>query len=135
VKLTKKQRVINYAKQHPDGFSPKQLLTEAKIKDKNIWVMLSHLKKQGVLAHDPKTKTYKLLNGFNKSGNTALDRARKNDKDTIAHLVDQMVEVAEQRKAISEKYDDALTIIRYLENKLVTSIQYATRADDARSQG
>lgn len=135
MKVTKKQRIVAYAKQHPEGFSPKQLMNDTNIRDKNVWVLLAQLKKAKVLAHDPKTHTYKLLNEFNKSANTALDRARKNDKDTIAHLIDQMVDVAEQRKAISEKYEDALTIIRYLENKLVTSIQYATRADDARSQG
>jgi len=135
VKLTKIQKITNYAKNHPEGFSPKQLMEDTKIKDKNIWVTLSKMKKQGLLKHNTKTRKYKLLNTFNKPGKVKLDPARENDVQTISYLVDQTVDLATARDEANKKYEDALAIIRYLEHKLITSIQYATRSDDARGKG
>lgn len=151
MKLTKKQRIANYAKQNPNGFTPKQLLADTKIKDKNIWVTLSQMKKAGVLAHDPKTKTYRLIEkkaifaswDEKNEGKSITKQDLKHVIDTLAEstftnkimgdyadMTGDFVNLAEKYERISEQYTDALAIIRYLENKLYTVIQR-----DARSQG
>lgn len=130
MKVTKKQRIVAYAKQHPEGFSPKQLMNDTNIRDKNVWVLLAQLKKAKVLAHDPKTHTYKLLNEFNKPAKPKLDPARKSDRDTIGYLVDQTVDLARARDDALEKYGDALAVIRYLEDKLIKTIQYTAQFEE-----
>ena len=129
MKLTKKQRIINYAKQNPNGFTPKQLLADANIKDKNIWVTLSGMKKAGVLVHDPKTSTYRLATPEPTSQKKVLKPFNKKQQPAFdpAIMLDNILNQVQQTE---EKYQDALAIIRYLEGKLYTVIQR-----DARSQG
>lgn len=158
MKLTKKQRIVNYAMQNPNGFTPKQLLADTNIKDKNIWVALSQMKKAGVLVHDPKTSTYRLADGqvkkapmaswdgenagkpitkqklkyiLNQNSKTVQVTAPKKpvtqELDYYRRLLDALSNTHEQ---LEQKHEDALAIIRYLENKLYTVIQR-----DARSQG
>lgn len=138
MKLTKKQRILNYAKQNPNGFTPKQLLADTSIKDKNIWVTLSQMKKAGVLAHDLKTSTYRLatsqnvevLKPFNKKKLSRVDAISEAQADMVGELAGEMFKLRERCDQLDEQYTDALAIIRYLEGKLYTVIQR-----DARSQG
>lgn len=134
MKLTKKQRILNFAKQHPEGFTPKQLLDGTKIKDKNIWVALAQMKKAGVLSHDPKTRLYKAADGSKvsksviKAVNDAVNAQTSRDVDTIAYLSNQIIDSNNKYKELSERHNDALAIIRYLENKLLIAIQHGTNA-------
>lgn len=136
MKLTKIQKITNYAKNHPEGFSPKQLMEDTKLKDKNIWVTLSKMKKQGLLKHDTKTRKYKLLNTFNKPGKVKFEPARDGDIKTIEYLSKELLDHAEKYKRLHDQYVDALAIIRYLENKLFILIRGSENEDnDARGKG
>lgn len=109
MKLTKKQRIINYAKQNPNGFTPKQLLADTKIKDKNIWVTLSGMKKAGVLVHDPKTSTYRLADGQVKKAPMASWDGENAGKPITKQKLKDMLDLwnaeiaAEEESAFSKK--------------------------------
>lgn len=138
MKLTKKQRIVNYAMQNPNGFTPKQLLADTNIKDKNIWVALSQMKKAGVLVHDPKTSTYRLANPAPTPQKKLKDMIDQWDAEITAEeesafskkimgdyadMTGDLVNLAEEYKRVAEQYTDALAVIRYLEGKLYVAIQ------------
>lgn len=145
MKLTKKQIIANYAEQHPEGFTPKQMMAATKIKDKNIWVTLSEMKKEGLLSHDPKTRLYKAktaqvsvpmaswdgenagkpitkeqLKQLVAEANIKIDR-----EEQATRMLDNMLKEVQETE---EKYQDALAVIRYLESKLLTAIQHDARS-------
>lgn len=139
---TKAQRIIAFAKKHPNGFKPKQLLEATKMKDANIWVTLSKMKKRGLLSHDAEAGVYKPGAGEpRRTGRPAKskDKAVKpvtkdvvksltaqvsRDVDTIAYLSNQLIDANNKYNELQRQHEEALILLRYVENKLVIAIQH-----------
>jgi hypothetical protein len=107
------------------------------VKSNYISTALWNLKKIGVVNHDLDSGEYKLT-GVNKPVEVAqapkvVTKITTNDK--LLHIAQRDAkywqEMAESRTELATKlnvqYEDALAVIRYLENKLVKGIQLNTR--------
>lgn len=131
MKLSQKQQIIEHAKAHPEGFKAVDLAYTG-MKPNHIARKLWEMKKKKILTHNMKKHTYS-LNTFNKTptpkAKTKVDYKSVDPRDdaVAAKILDGMLK---EQIEVTEKYQDALAIIRYLENKLLIAIQH-----DARSQG
>lgn len=54
----------------------------------------------------------------------ALDAQVSRDVDTIAYLSNQLIDANNKYNELQRQHEEALILIRYLENKLVIAIQY-----------
>ena len=141
MKLSTSGKILAFAKQHPDGFFAQDVRDMAR-RRQAVYVALSNLKKKGLLTRDA-TGRYTLnqndqtvtITAPHKPEKAKLDPARKSDVETISWLVDQNVDLHNEVQSLKEQRDDALTIIRYLEDKLIRVIQYTAqfeaKEDDA----
>jgi hypothetical protein len=139
MKLSTSSKILAFAKQHPDGFFAQDVRDMAR-RRQAVYVALSNLKKKELLTRDA-TGRYKLNQNDQavaappKPEKPKLDPARKSDVETISWLVDQNVDLNNEVQSLKEQRDDALTIIRYLEDKLIRTIQYTAqfeaKEDDA----
>lgn len=143
MKQSTTQRIIEIAKKHPNGFTATDVRAVIKGKPERIYVALSTLKKKGVVEHDSEMGRYKLKSvqvtaptpekkgkGFENLMSMVREenlKIKQEREEAAAKMLDNMLKEVQET---SEKYQDALAIIRYLESKLVTAIQH-----DARSQG
>jgi hypothetical protein len=92
--------------------------------------MLGKLKKQGILKHNAKKKVYTFVPYPGTQPlpeKPKLDPARENDAKTIQYLIEEQNRLHSELAATDEKYDDALAVIRYLEDKLIKTIQYTAK--------
>lgn len=138
MKLTNKQRVINFASNYPAGFSASDLKNALKSKSPNlVSALLWAMKKDGVLVHDKEAGLYRLANtNTNTNGNgsgTHIANTAPAKEPVIPF--DEYETVLLDYASLKQKHDDALAIIRYLESKLLTTIQFASQQSksDARS--
>jgi len=136
-KVSTVNKILAFARNHGGWFTASHVAYLAKGKSKsNVYVALAALKKAGKLAHNPDTKQY-LLNQNSKTVTVTapekpkLDPARENDAKTIQYLIEEQNRLHSELAATDEKYDDALAVIRYLEDKLIKTIQYTARKGDA----
>lgn len=141
-KFNTREQVIAFAKQNPDGFKSADVRAAVKAKANRISVMLWHLKKQGVLEHDINTGVYKLT-GVNKSEATPTPTPAPAPKPTpkatpkaaskptldihYERLAERHVELRDTCDKLNVQYQDALAVIRWLEEKLIKAIQYDAR--------
>jgi hypothetical protein len=147
-------KILAFARAMDGWFTAADVVYAAKGKSKsNIYVALSALKKAGKLVHDPGTKSYRLNENSKTITVTApkaptlappnppkhpkpekppLDPARKNDVQTISWLVDQNTELNQKVQKLEEQYEDALSVIRYLEDKLIRTIQYTAQFEEGK---
>lgn len=124
-------RIIAFARTKPDGFTPADVKHFGKGKHpSSVHVALYTLKQRGVLSHDNVNGVYKLaVTPVKKNTNKPpAQPVRDVDAETIAHLAQQVVDNSESYKRLQERYNDALAIIRYLENKLFVLIQHTNEA-------
>lgn len=124
MKLSHKQQILEHAKAHPEGFKAADLAYTG-MKPPQIARKLWELKKKKILTHNIKKHTYS-LNTFNETPKKqvapktqAKPATRERDNQTLQMIDNMLKEVIETE----EKYQDALAIIRYLENKLYIAIQ------------
>lgn len=131
MKLSHKQQILAHAKSRPEGFKAADLAYTG-MKPPQIARKLWELKNKKILTHNKKKHTYS-LNTFNKTPTpkvkAKVDYKSVDPRDdaVAAKILDGMLK---EQIEVTEKYQDALAIIRYLENKLLIAIQH-----DARSQG
>lgn len=133
-KLSARSQLVNFAKKHPEGFTVAQARQHVKGTPSRISVLLWQLKKDGELKHDPKTGIY-VLTDVNKPAETTNEVDEVKDlknmltraDSSYADLAGQLVAAKTENKKVKEHYEDALAIIRYLEDKLFKAIQYNAR--------
>lgn len=105
------------------------------IKTSRMSVVLWQLKKAGVITHNMKTGIY-TLTGVNNSAETVeAPKVAPAVRDKQLHIAQRDAkyykELADSRLELATKlnvqYEDALSVIRYLEDKLFKAIQLNTR--------
>ena len=135
-----RDRVIAFAKNkkmytNNGWFAPSEFVAaNTDIPAAQVHVVLGILKKRGILKHDKKKKVYFLntpqLSPVNQNPEKPkLDPARENDARTINYLIEEQNRLEAEISLLDEKYDDALAVIRYLEDKLIKTIQYTARLE------
>ena len=128
MKLSQKQQIVEYAKAHPGGFTAAALVAHTGIKANQVARKLWELKKKKILAHNPKKHTYTLIGQNDKTIKVTAppkDNKIKQERENAAlTMLDNMLKEVQETE---EKYQDALAIIRYLENKLYVVIQRDAR--------
>lgn len=124
MKLSQKQQIIEHAKAHPEGFKAADLAYTG-IKPNQIARKLWEMKKKKILTHNTKKHTYSLT-VVNKTKPTQPKTQAKPTRETdyYRRLFDSLSDMHEKLEA---KHEDALAIIRYLENKLLIAIQHDAR--------
>lgn len=148
-KSTISSYIMRVAKENPNGFSAatvREILPADRHNRLSTGLWL--LKKRGVLSHNEAEGTYKLT-AVNKSEATKaqkpevkrtyvrkaptqqalVDMTREHQRQITAYDV-QITRLREELRRADEKHNDALAIIRYLEDKLFKAIQF-----DARQNG
>ena len=141
------KKVIAFARTKPEGFKAAEVRAVIKGDPKRLYVALSTLKKKGALTHDAATGVYKLgesmvnsktvqvtaptpekkSKGFENLMSMVREenlKIKKEREDAALTMLDNMLKEVQET---SEKYQDALAIIRYLESKLITAIQHDAR--------
>lgn len=143
MKQSVRQQVLTFAKSKTgEWFKPLDFTSlHPGIPPAQVHVVLSILKKRGVLKHNAAKKSYMLAGDEAKPTKEKLDPRRKNDIDTIDRLIEeQNVLFSRIREAkaevleMNEKYDDALAVIRYLEDKLIRTIQYTAQFENTETE-
>jgi hypothetical protein len=133
--------VIAYLRNFPEGVKLASIRDAIKRPAAQITTTLWKMKKAGIVAHDKATHEYKLLTHVNKTQDAVIK------EDTAKTIGKLLVEITEYKKTLDradatydalaskhrvletahtqlkEKYDDALAIVRYLENKLYLVIK------------
>lgn len=140
-KLSHVERVMQLAQKKPDGFTIAEAHAACKDAGKNtVSAMMWGLKKKGVMLHDKANHVYKLapdrLTPVNKDApQPGTDEARAEWKEQLSSATMQAASASVQKvtnsynvlmqryNTLQEQHQDALAIIRYLENKLYIVIQ------------
>lgn len=150
-KPTNVDRVMQLAHKKADGFTSGEAHTVCKDAGKNtVGALLWNLKKKGVLVHDRATGIYKLAEDrkLTPVNNLPADEPqeeadRKKWKMLIKaaateatnagmqKVMENYNALTQQHNTLREQYQDALAIIRYLENKLYIVIQQQAKNGNA----
>ena len=155
------QQIVHAATINPDGVTATQMKNATGRTGNVVSVALWKLKKDGVLTHDPKTGVYKLTpvnktpdadtaaptEPKRKRGRpakkvklltTTSDQSIKQYQATLkradesyADLAARMMHLREDFRSLTERHEDALAIIRYLEDKMFTAIRHDARREHA----
>ena len=141
-KVSNVKRVIDFAKNSPNGFTVEDVKQQVKgVVPNSLYSLLWKLKKSGFLTHDPETHKYMVadasaikLTAVNKTakpkkhviGATPLP-PKGSDEREIRELGYRVHGLKNQVTRIEGQYIDALAIIRYLEDKLFKAIQHDAR--------
>lgn len=116
-------KILAFAKERGGWFSATDVRQAIKAKPERIYVELSVLKKKGLLNHDAAARKY-ILNQNSKTVQvTAPTAAQPKPKQPAFDPAIMLDNILKQVQQTEEKYEDALAIIRYLENKLYVAIQ------------
>ena len=138
-KQSVRQQVLNFANKHPDGFTAADVRKAIKADPKRLYVVLWQMKKSGELKHNDSTHIYSLssLTGVNKkpvvvkpeppSTKPDYEIMLKKADESYADLAARLQDERQRRTKTEERYNDALAIVRYLEDKLFKAIQYDVR--------
>jgi hypothetical protein len=153
------QQIINAATINPNGVTAAQIKNAVPNTKNAVSVALWKLKRYGVLTHDPKTGVYKLTD-VNKSvapdvtpaapapapakpkaktiTTVTSDKSIKEYQATLkradesyADLAARMMNLRKDFDGLRERHEDALAIIRYLEDKMFKVIQFDARRGNA----
>lgn len=142
MKVSNKQRVIQIAKNFPNGFTTKDVKEQIRgIPPATMYALLWTMKKAGILNYNGETNVYTagdLSTPVYKSAKTKTKaKTRLQGPSTVPpkgsyerEISNLTFQVQQQKKFAEElniKYEDALAIIRYLEDKLFKAIQYNAR--------
>lgn len=137
-KITVRQQVMRFADKHPEGFTAAQAREAIKVTAKRLYVVLWQMKKAGVLTHDEAAHTY-ALTGVNKKKvapevpppMVPMPEPQKpiviKDTKEVSSLRFQVSQLKKYNEEVEERYNDALAIVRYLEDKLFRAIQHDAR--------
>lgn len=133
-KLTVRQQVMRFAGKHPEGFTAAQAREVIKTDSKRLYVVLWQMKKAGVLKHDEAAHTY-ALTGVNKETKPVF--VQPPEAQQIKYASKHELEAERWRSSYEElsaratklnvQYEDALAVVRYLEDKLFKAIQHDVR--------
>ena len=141
-KVSNVKRVIDFAKNSPNGFTVEDVKQQVKgVVPNSLYSLLWKLKKSGFLTHDPETHKYMVadasaikLTAVNKTAKPkkhvigAVPLPPKgSDEREIRELGYRVHGLKNQVTRIEGQYIDALAIIRYLEDKLFKAIQHDAR--------
>jgi hypothetical protein len=117
---------MDYLKNFPEGVKVASIHAAIKRPPPQVTSTLWKMKKLGKVSHNKDTHLYKLLTDVNK---TKQAEPKVNDRrlqDALAQA-DIWREEAQSKTMLAEKlnvrYEDALAVIRYLENKLYLLIK------------
>jgi hypothetical protein len=137
-KVSNVKRVMEIANTYPDGFTTVDVRKQIKgINLSSMHALLWTLKNKGVLTHDKVSGVYKLATApapapaadvstpvnkkrLQSSGDAVYERE-------IRNLTFRVRQLNEHTKNLQTQIDDALAIIRYLEDKLFKAIQFDAR--------
>lgn len=129
-KQSVREQIVKFANTQTDGFLAREVLNAIKAPAKQVTSALWLLKKNGVLAHDKANHRYKLT-GVNKAPALAADTVPisilNKAHSAYADLVGELQSEREKVSKAKEQYEDALAIIRYLEDKLFRAIRHDAR--------
>ncbi len=145
-------RVMEIANTFPDGFTTTDVREKIKgINLSSMHALMWNLKKKGILSHDKESGVYKLANpttpivlsGRPTDGvSTGVDKKKlgRPKKQRLMAAEDagvpnrvynaqtnQLIHTQTSLKHMTQRYEDALAIIRYLEDKLFRAIQLDAR--------
>jgi chromosome segregation ATPase len=143
--MSLQNEIIDYLKNFPEGVKVASIRVAIKHPPQNITSTLWKMKKLGKVSHNKDTHLYKLLTDVNKpQAPKHSEVVKEGMAKTISKLNAEIVDykktldradevyenLALRYKALEsthtqlkEKYDDALAIVRYLENKLYLVIK------------
>lgn len=120
--------IMKIAEAYPDGFTPADVRTVVpKRRAKQISPVLSQMRKRGVLHRGVDTGVY-TLTGVNKPEVEPEEKPVQN-KPVPTREVE--AELMLRNQELFHKLEDALAVIRYLENKLYVVIQQANNGRNA----
>lgn len=134
-------RVMEIANTFPDGFTTTDVREKIKgINLSSMHALMWNLKKKGILSHDKESGVYKLVNAPTANVSTGVDKKKKLGRPRKAQAAAQTPDLNQYtRQSVNEaalmirnnelnhKLEDALAIIRYLEDKLFKAIQFDAR--------
>lgn len=147
-KISNVQKVRAVAKKHLGGFTTKDVHKALpNIKPADASVILWKLKREGFLEHDRDAGVYKWTGKPDAAAPTAdvstpVDKKRRyvrKQRVQAAETVDASRQQSQQQlaneliytqtslKSMTQRYEDALAIVRYLEDKLFRAIQLDAR--------
>lgn len=143
--MSLQNEIMDYLKNFPEGVKVASIHAAIKRPPPQVTSTLWKMKKLGKVSHNKDTHLYKLLTDVNKSQAPKHSEAVK---DGMAKTISKLnAEIADYKKTLDradevyenlaakhkalesththlrEKYDDALAVIRYLENKLYLVIK------------
>lgn len=155
------QRIIHAATINPNGVTAAQIKNAVPNTGNAVSVALWKLKKEGVLSHDIKTGVYKLTGVNKSEAEatpvvpaaTPKKRGRpvkkltvtvndappafkesreiSNLKFQVSQLGSELGDMTERAAKLNVQYEDALAVIRFLEDKLFRAIQHDARRGNA----
>lgn len=124
--MSLQNEIMDYLKNFPEGVKVASIHAAIKRPPPQVTSTLWKMKKLGKVSHNKDTHLYKLLTDVNK---TKQAEPKVNDRrlqDALAQA-DIWREEAQSKTMLAEKlnvrYEDALAVIRYLENKLYLLIK------------
>ncbi len=132
-------RVMEIANTFPDGFTTTDVREKIKgINLSSMHALMWNLKKKGILSHDKESGVYKLVNAPAANVSTGVDkkklgRPRKVRAAQVPGPNRSMLPSRGEAELLARNHDlhlqlqDALAIIRYLEDKLFKAIQFDAR--------
>lgn len=140
MKTNTRNQILKVAKELSDGFKAADVRARVKAKTSRVSVMLWQLKKDGVLSHDIKTGVYKLTD-VNKLADikpTAPKPVKKAivpakpkqelmEGFDVRHWHGKFVDMQSRAVKLNVQYEDAMAVVRYLEDKLFKAIQHDAR--------
>jgi hypothetical protein len=151
-KPTNISRVMDLAKDSPNGFTTVDVRKQIKgINSSSMHALLWKLKKGGALSHDVESGVYKLANApaatdpaqaatadvstpvnKNKPGRPKKERQVPVKDAWVPRRIyndqtNQLIHTQSSLTGMRQRYEDALAIIRYLEEKLLKAIQFDAR--------
>jgi len=128
--MSLQNEIMDYLKNFPEGVKVASIHAAIKRSPPQVTSTLWKMKKLGKVSHSKETHLYKLLTDVNK---TKQAEPKVNDRrlqDALAQA-DIWREEAQSKTMLAEKlnvrYEDALAVIRYLEDKLFKVIQSNAR--------
>lgn len=146
MKKSVRQEITEYLTNFPDGVQISSITMAVKRPAQQITTALWFMKRKGTVTHDPDTHIYKLT-PVNKSEQPAVEvqpakakpkaKAKKRtytmtDRVVVAerdnrYLKERVEDLTARMSKLNVQYEDALAIVRYLEEKLFKAIQFNAR--------
>lgn len=124
------EQILEVANRFPNGFTIEDI-QHTKKQERSVRRAFQALVDSGKLNHDAYLESYSLPKN---SETVRVTAPWRDDQESLGwndesktNLIDDL---HSRLDTMEEKYQDALAVVRYLENKLITAIQYANKQDD-----